>query len=194
MTALITAVLAFGALTGCTGTTTNGSPTTAGSTGAQETGSTPTSSDESPSGMSIEKYVNAPCDTLKSDQVTTLGTVQPGVVAAAAGGLGQKCTWRGQDVIKNSTYTVVVTKDKDFDSRVDGVKSNGVFAEKKIDDVRVVSTDGTDATMYCLTMFPTSKTDSVTVQIATAADERATKKPCDETERVAQLIITNLKG
>ena len=32
------------------------------------------------------------------------------------------------------------------------------------------------------------------VQVSAAADERATKKACPEAERVAQLIITNLKG
>ena len=191
MTALFTAVLAFGALAGCTGNTTGGSPTTADQTGAGQTSSASTSS-ESPSGLSLAKYVSKPCDTLKPDQVATLGAVRQGEVGTDV--LGPLCTWRGQDPIKNSTYDVSVTEGKDFESRVEGVKTNGVFIDKKIDGVRVVSTDGTDGAMYCLTMIQVSKTDSVTVQIAGATDERATKKPCPETERVAQLIITNLKG
>ncbi|MFI6097690.1 DUF3558 domain-containing protein [Lentzea sp. NPDC051213] len=191
MTALLTAVLAFGALAGCTSTQTGGNPTPAPTNGTGQTSSDPTSG-ESPSGLSIAKYLSKPCDTLKPDQVTTLGSVRAGV--AGTNVLGPECTWRGQDPIKNSTYEVSVTENKDFDSRVEGVKTNGVFIDKKIDDVRVVSTDGTDGGMYCLTMIQVSKTDSVTVQIAGATDERATKKPCPETERVAQLIITNLRG
>jgi hypothetical protein len=191
MTALLTALLAFGALAGCTGNTTGGTPTTPATNGSEQTSSAPTSG-ESPSGLSIAKYVSKPCDTLKPDQVATLGSVKEGVASTDV--LGPMCTWEGKDPIKNSAYDVSVTEGKDFDSRVEGVKGNGVFVDKKIDGLRVVSTDGTDGAMYCLTMIQVSKTDSITVQIAGATDERATKKPCPETERVAQLIITNLKG
>ncbi|MEV6713718.1 DUF3558 domain-containing protein [Lentzea sp. NPDC051208] len=190
MTALLTAVLTFGALVGCTGNSTGGTPTTPSGTGGQ-TSSTPTS-DESPSGLSIAKYVSNPCSILKPDQVATLGSVKQGVVETKA--LGPVCVWDGADPIKNSGYDVSVTENKDFEGMVGQAKQNPVFVDKQIDGVRVVSSDGTDGAMYCLTSIQVSKTDSVTVQIAGAADERATKKPCPETERVAQLIITNLKG
>ncbi|WP_434449131.1 DUF3558 domain-containing protein [Lentzea sp. E54] len=191
MTALLTAVLAFGALAGCTSTQTGGNPTTAPTAGSEQTSSEPTSG-ESPSGLSIAKYVSKPCDVLKPDQVATLGSVREGAVST--GELGQKCTYRGQDSIKNSSYIIHVTEGKDFEAQVEGVKKNNVFIDKEIDGVRVISTDGTNGEMYCLTSLQVSKTDSVTVQFSSAADERATKKPCPEAERVAQLIITNLKG
>ncbi|GHH48169.1 DUF3558 domain-containing protein [Lentzea cavernae] len=191
MTALLTAVLAFGGLAGCTGNSTGGTPTTPTETGAGQTSSTPTS-DESPSGLSIAKYVSNPCDILKPDQVATLGSVRAGVASTKA--LGPVCVWDGTDPIKNSGYDVSVTEGKDFEGMVTQAKENPVFVDKKIDGIRVVSSDGTDGAMYCLTSIQVSKTDSVTVQIAAASDERATKKPCPETERVAQLIITNLKG
>lgn len=191
MTALLTAALALGALAGCTGNTTGGNPTTPAATGTGQTSSAPTSS-ESPSGLSITKYLSKPCDILTPAQVATLGSVSEGVAKSDV--LGPMCTWEGKDPVKNSAYDVSVTEGKDFESRVEGVKGNGVFVDKQIDGLRVVSTDGTDGAMYCLTMIQASKTDSITVQIASSADERATKKPCPETERVAQLIITNLKG
>jgi hypothetical protein len=191
MTALFIAGLAFGVLTGCTGNTTGGTPTTPTETGAGQTSSTSTS-EESPSGLSIAKYVGKPCDILKPDQLATLGSVKAGVAGTDV--LGPVCTWEGQNPIKNSGYDVSVTENKDFEGMVAQAKQNPVFVDKKIDGVRVISSDGTDGAMYCLTAIQVSKTDSVTVQIAGAADERATKKPCPETERVAQLIITNLKG
>ncbi|MET9227549.1 DUF3558 domain-containing protein [Lentzea sp. NPDC003310] len=191
MTALLTAVLAFGVLAGCTNSETGGNPTTASTTGGGQTSSQPTSEDPGTK-LDVTKFVSAPCTILTASQVTTLGSVrapEPGTSA-----LGPNCTWDGQDSIKNSTYEISVTTGKDFDAMNENSKKNGVFVDKQIDGVRVISTDSTDASMYCLTSIQASKTDSVTVQISTASDERATKKPCPETERVAQLIITNLKG
>jgi hypothetical protein len=192
MTALLTVVLAFGALAGCTGNTTGGTPTTPAATGTGQTSSTPTSGDSSP-GLDISKYATKPCDILKPDQLATLGSVREG--ATGTGALGQNCTWRGQDVTKNSSYIAHVSVGMDFDDQAAGSKqSNSFFEEKKIGDLRAYSTDGTDGAMFCLTTVETSKTDSITVQFSSAAAERGTKKPCSETERVAQLIITNLKG
>ena len=186
MTALLATVFAFGALVGCTPSQTGGNP----ATGDQTPSSAPTS--DGGTGLSIAKYVSAPCTILKPDQVATLGGVL--TAAPSTGTLGQNCLWKGKDVIKNSSYTVHVTPDKDFDDMVSNVKNNPVFIDKKLDGVRVISTDRVDGELQCLTSVEISKTDSVTVQVAAAADERATKKACPEAERVAQLIITNLKG
>ncbi|MCX2949651.1 DUF3558 domain-containing protein [Lentzea sp. NEAU-D7] len=191
MTALLTAVLAFVALAGCTGNQTGGNPTTAPPTGGEQTSSQPTSEASGPK-LDIAKFVSAPCSILTASQISTLGAVRTAEPGTSA--LGPNCTWDGQDPIKNSTYEISVTTGKDFDAMNENSKKNGVFVDKTIDGVRVISTDGTDASMYCLTSIQASKTDSVTVQISTASDERGTKKPCPETERVAQLIITNLKG
>jgi hypothetical protein len=191
MTALLTAVLALGALAGCSDNKTGGSPTTPAATGTEQTSSEPTSDGSAP-GLSIAKYVSNPCGILTAGQVATLGSVrapEPGT-----GDLGPNCVWKGQDVIKNSKYTIAVTEGKSFDDMVSNVKDNPVFTDKKIDGVRVISTDQTDGSTGCLTSLQASKTDSVTVQVSTAADERATKKACPEGERVAQLIISNLKG
>ncbi|MET9629105.1 DUF3558 domain-containing protein [Lentzea sp. NPDC006480] len=187
MTALLAAVFAFGALAGCTSTQTGGTPTT----GAQTTTGSPTS-DGSDGGLSIAKYLSAPCSILKQDQVATLGTTL--AATPGTGPLGPNCLWKGKDVIKNSTYTISLTEGQDFDSMVSNVKNNPVFTDKKIDGVRVISTDRADGELACLTSVQASKTDAVTVSVSASAEERATKKPCPEGERVAQLIITNLKG
>ena len=187
MTALLATVFAFGALAGCTSTQTGGTPTT----GAQTTSDKPTS-DGSDTGLSIAKFVSAPCTILKPDQVATLGSVK--APAPGTGLLGPNCTWDGQNVIKNSSYTVNVTADKDFDDMVNNVKNDPVFTDKKLNGIRVITTDSVDGELACMSSVQVSKTDSVTVQVSASADERATKKDCPEAERVAQLIITNLKG
>ncbi|SFR22997.1 Protein of unknown function [Lentzea waywayandensis] len=191
MTALLTAVLAFGALAGCTSSQTGGSPTTASATGSEQTSSQPTS-DGSDSGLSITKYVSAPCNILTASQLTTLGSVR--APAPGTGTLGPNCVWSGQDVIKNSRYTVHVTEGQNYENQVNEVKNNAVFTDKKIDGVRVISTDRLDGLVTCLVSLQISKTDSVTIQVNVASDEQATKKACPEGERVAQLIISNLKG
>ncbi|USX48699.1 DUF3558 domain-containing protein [Lentzea sp. HUAS12] len=191
MTALLTAVLALGVLAGCTSTQTGGNPTSASTTGAGQTSSQPTS-DGSDAGLSIAKYVSSPCSILTASQVSSLGSVRE--PAPGSGTLGPNCVWMGQDVIKNSKYTVHVTENKSFEDLVANVKANPVFTDKTIDGVRVISTSQTDASTGCLTSLQASKTDSITVQVSTAAEERASKPACQESERVAQLIITNLKG
>ena len=191
MTALLTAVLAFGALAGCTSSQTGGNPTAAPTTGGGQTSSEPTS-DGSGTSLDVSKFVGTPCSVLTADQVATLGSVrapEPGT-----GTLGPNCVWRGQDAIKNSKYTVHVTKDQNFDNQVNEVKNNAVFTDKKIDGVRVISTDRLDGEVTCLVSLQASKTDSVTIQVNVASDEQASKKACPEGERLAQLIIGNLKG
>ncbi|MDX3662838.1 DUF3558 domain-containing protein [Streptomyces sp. ID05-26A] len=191
MTALLTAVLAFGALAGCTSTQTGGNPTSAPTTGTEQTSSQPTS-DGSDSGLSIAKYTSAPCNILTADQAKTLGSVR--APAPGSGLLGPNCVWSGQDVIKNSRYTVHVTADQDFEKQVNEVKNDAVFTDKKIAGARVISTDRLDGLITCLVSIQVSKTDSVTIQVNVASDEQAAKKACVEGERVAQLIIGNLKG
>jgi hypothetical protein len=190
MTALLTAVLAIGVLAGCSEKTNGNANTTAPSTGDQ-TSSQPTSTD-SPSGLSIDKFVSKPCDILTAAQVAKLGSVR--APEADSDVLGPMCTWKGQDVIKNSTYSVSVTKDKDVDEMVANVKNDPVFTDHKVDGVRLITSDQTNGEMSCDTIIQVSKTDSVTLQVSVAKDERATKKPCTEAETVAKMIIENLRG
>ncbi|MDT7782559.1 MAG: hypothetical protein QOF58_978 [Pseudonocardiales bacterium] len=190
MTALLTVALAIGALAGCSEKT-GGNATTTAPTGGEQTSSSPTSQGSS-SGLSIAKVASKPCDTLTAAQVAKLGTVAAG--KSSTGILGPECQWKGQDVIKNSTYTVTVTEDKDVDDMVANIKSNPIFQDKKSDGVRLVTNDSTDGTLHCSTIIEVSKTDSVTVYAAIAADERPTKPACPESEKIAKMVIENLRG
>lgn len=190
MTALLTAVLAIGALAGCSEKT-GGNANTTAPTGGEQTSTAPTTEGSS-SGLSIAKFVSKPCDVLTAAQVTKLGTVSAG--KSGTNVLGAECEWKGQDVIKNSTYSVTVTEDKDVDDMVANVKSSPIFQDKKSEGVRLVTNDGSDGTLHCSTIIEVSKTDSVTVYVSIAADERPTKPACPESETVAKMVIENLKG
>ncbi|HUQ55639.1 DUF3558 domain-containing protein [Lentzea sp.] len=190
MTALLTAVIAVGVLAGCSGKT-GGNATTTSSTAGEQTSSAPTS-EGSASGLSIAKFVDKPCDVLTTAQVAKLG----GVNAAKPGTstLGATCEWVGKVPTENSSYTVYVTEDKDVEGMVGNVKSQPIFTDKKIGDVRVVVNDSTDGTLHCRAIIEVSKTDSATVDVRVAAAERASKPACTEVESVATMVIDTLKG
>lgn len=190
MTALLTAVLAIGVLAGCSEKT-GGNASTTAPTGGEQTSSTPTS-EASSSGLSIAKFVSKPCDILTAAQVAKLGGVKPPKPGTSI--LGPECVWEGQDVIKNSTYSVVVTEDKDVEGMVGAVKSNPIFQDKKVGDVRVVVNDSTDGTLHCRAIIEVSKTDSVSLDATIAADERPTKPACTEVESLATMVIESLRG
>jgi hypothetical protein len=188
--ALLTAVLAVGVLAGCSERT-DGNPSTTAPTGGEQTSSAPTS-DGSSSGLSLAKFADKPCDLLTAAQVAKLGNV--GTPETSTSTLGPKCTWKGKDVIKNSTYTVYATADKNVEDMVNNVKSSPIFEDKKIGDVRVIINDSTDGTLHCRAIIEVSKTDSATVDASIAADERPTKPACTEVESVAKMVIENLRG
>jgi hypothetical protein len=188
MTALLTAVLAIGVLAGCSEKT-GGNANTTAPTAGEQTSTTPTSSGPS-SGLSIAKFANKPCDLLTAAQVAKLGDV--GAPETGTSTLGPKCTWKGKDVLKNSTYTVYSTVD--VEEMVNNVKSNPIFTDKKVGDVRVIVNDSTDGTLHCRAIVEVSKTDSATVDASIAKDERASKPACTEVESVATMVIENLRG
>lgn len=190
MTVLLTAALAVGALAGCsekTGGTAN-TTTPAGT----ETSSTAPSSDGADTGLSIAKFVSKPCDVLTSAQLSQLGALRP--AEPGSGPLGEECSWEGQDVIKNSSYSVAVSQDRDVEEMVANVKSSPVFTDHEVEGVRFVTYDGTDGSMDCTTIIEASKSDSVTVIAQMSAEERAAKKPCTQVELVAKMIVENLRG
>ncbi|MDX8034002.1 DUF3558 domain-containing protein [Lentzea sp. BCCO 10_0856] len=190
LTALLTAVIAIGVLAGCSEKTGGNANTTAPTTGEQ-TGSTPTSSGSS-TGLSIAKFVDKPCDLVTAAQLPKLGSVRAPETASST--IGPRCDWKGQDVIKNSTYRVAVTKDKSVEDMIANVKNSAVFTDHKVDGIRFVTYDATDASIDCRTIIEVSDTDSVTSSVSIASAERAAKKPCTESEVFAKMIVETLKG
>ncbi|SDG20585.1 Protein of unknown function [Lentzea fradiae] len=190
MTALLTAVIAVGVLAGCSEKT-GGTAGTTLTTGGGQTSTAPTS-ESSSSGLSIAKFADKPCDLLTEAQVAKLGEVAAPKTSTST--LGPKCTWEGKDILKNSTYVVYATVDQDVEAMVDRVKTNPIFTEKKIGDVRVFINDSTDGVIHCRAIIEVSKTDSATVDADIAAEERAAKPACTEAESVAAMVIETLKG
>lgn len=191
MTSLLTAVIAIGVLAGCSDKTPGNANTTTPTTGDQT--STAPTSDGPSSGLSIAKFVSKPCDVLTAAQVAKLGDVNAPKTGTSAN-LGPTCEWAGKDVLKNSSYTVYVTENKDFEEMVANVKTNPIFQDKKIGDVRVIINDSTDGTLHCRAIIEVGKTDSVTVDVRTAAKERASKPSCTDVESVATMAIETLRG
>ena len=189
-TALLTAVVAISVLAGCSEKTPGNANTTA-PTASERTNSSPTTGGSS-SGLSIAKFVSKPCDVLTAAQVAKLGQVKAPTTDTTI--LGPECVWKGQDVIKNSTYSVVITADKDVEDMVSNLKSSPIFKDKKVGDVRVVINDSTDGVMHCRALIEVSKTDSVTLDASIAKDERPTKPACTEVESFATMVIETLKG
>lgn len=191
MTILLTAVIAIGVLAGCSDKTV-GNANTAAPTAGEQTSTAPTSDGPS-SGISIAKFVSKPCDVLSAGQVAKLGDVKE-AKAGTSSSLGPTCEWAGKDVTKNSSYTVYVTQDKDVEEMVASVKTNPIFKDKKIGDVRVIVNDSTDGTLHCRAIIVAGKTDSVTVDVRTAYKEQTTKPSCTDVESVATMAIETLKG
>jgi hypothetical protein len=190
MNALLAAVVAIGVLAGCSEKTGGNANTSTPSPG-DKTSTAPTSSGSS-TGLSIAKFANKPCDLVTAAQLPKLGSVK--APEAGTSVIGPRCEWKGQDVIKNSTYRVVVTQDKDVEGIVSSVKNNPVFTDHKVDGVRFVTYDATDASIDCRTIIQVSDTDSVTSSVSVASAERATKKPCTESEEFAKLVVQTLRG
>ena len=190
MTALLTAVIAIGVLAGCSEKTGRNANTTAPSTGDQ-TSSVPTNGGSS-SGLSIAKFADKPCDLVTAAQLAKLGSVRAPETASSP--IGPRCDWKGQDVTKNSTYRAAVTQGKDVESTIANVKNSPVFTDHKVDGVRFVTYDATDASIDCRTIIQVSDTDSVTASVSIATAERATKKPCTESEEFAKMIVETMKG
>lgn len=190
MTALLTAVIAIGVLAGCSEKT-GGNANTPAPTAGDQTSTPPTSSGSS-TGLSIAKFADKPCDLVTAAQLPKLGSVRAPETATSV--IGPRCDWKGQDVIKNSTYRVAVTQDKDVEGIIANVKDSPVFTDHKVDGVRFVTYDGTDASIDCRTIIQVSDTDSVTSSVSIASAERAAKKPCTESEEFAKMIVETLKG
>ncbi|HEX8867347.1 MAG TPA: DUF3558 domain-containing protein [Lentzea sp.] len=191
MTTLLTTVLAIGVLAGCSEKTPGSANTTAPTSGEQ-TSNAPTSNEPS-SGLSIAKFVSKPCDVLTATQVAKLGNVSA-PKAGTSDTLGPTCEWTGKVPTDNSSYTVYVTENKDVEQMVSNVKTNPIFKDKKVGDVRVIVNDSTDGTLHCRAIIEVSKTDSVTVDVRTAYKERASKPSCTDVESVATMAIETLKG
>jgi hypothetical protein len=158
--------------------------------------STPTQSNAATSGsqLDITKFKASPCDLLQPAQLATLGPLD--APKSADHVLGPGCTWHPVDATKGTTYAVtLVTNGSTIESMTETAKSRPVFRKTKIEGLAAVSSDGTNGQGDCATSVGTSSKDAILVQISTsntAAPEY--KDSCGTSEKIAALVILNLRG
>ncbi|WP_189222224.1 DUF3558 domain-containing protein [Saccharothrix coeruleofusca] len=191
---MLQATLAIGAaavlLTSCSDT--EGTPSPATTTGA-----TTTTGNGSPAGgteLDIAKYVDAPCDILKPDQVAVLGTFEEPEAGQSVS--GPSCTYTGADVLKDSSYEIVfVTNGSTYEEIVENSKAKPIHSESTISGIPIASSDGTDGLRNCTTAIRTSDKDAVLVQISVAKnDAKNNGQACTSAEKLTETVIANLKG
>jgi len=185
---LLATLFATAALAGCTNV--GGTPTT-GSTPPPATESSDTGSPTAVE-LGIDKFKDKPCDFLTAAQVTQLGNVKAPTTRQAA--LGPACSWNGKDILEDSAYEISTASEQSYETLLGNSRKFPVFSEKTIQGIRTLSSDDTDGTRACETIVEAGKTGAVLVHVDVAMKKVPTQKPCAESERVAALVIGNLRG
>jgi hypothetical protein len=159
-------------------------------------GTTTTTSSASSTGpeLSVTKFASNPCGLLKADQLAQLGTFK--APETSDNPLGNKCRWAAQDILKGAAYSVIVgTKGQTFDEVAKNSQGVKVYRATTVGGYQAVSSDATDGKGNCTTAVGTSSKDVFVVQISIEnenAPEHADS--CAATEKVAALVVQNLKG
>ncbi|GAA3875697.1 hypothetical protein GCM10022243_45760 [Saccharothrix violaceirubra] len=178
------------------GATIPGAPTPAatgrGSTAISPnvTGSQPPHGDD----VGVAKFLDKPCDLVKADQLALLGRIRE--TKPGTNTLGPMCTWKGTEPTKDNTYELsLVTKNATFDSMVENFRDYPIFRETTIAGLTAVSADRTNGTSNCSTLVRTSAKNPIFVQTSLPATGQGTAdKSCQASEKVAAIIVGNLKG
>ncbi|GAA3887780.1 DUF3558 domain-containing protein [Saccharothrix violaceirubra] len=184
------------ALAACTNSSTDGTPTPATNGVASQTKSSSTTSGKPSNGddLNISRFADKPCDLIKPDQLTALGNFRPGESSSAP--LGPGCSWFGVDALKDTTFFVtLVTKGDNLESMAENAKSFPIFKRTTIAGREAYSADRTDGKASCSTAVSTSAKDAIFVQGRPPANGTGTAdKSCQASEKVAAIVIGNLKG
>ncbi|GAA0253265.1 hypothetical protein GCM10010492_62380 [Saccharothrix mutabilis subsp. mutabilis] len=198
MNRILRSVLAVGAtaiaLAACTSPNT-GTPTPASTTGGGSTTTTKTSAKPSgPGALDLGKFASDPCTILTPAQLSPLGTFDPAEREDSPNGPG--CAWIGTDVLKDSTYRIVlVTKGPTLESYRENSKSLKVFRDATVAGYPAISYDTASGTKDCTTVIGSSDKDAVVVQANIAPEDKANAgKPCDASEKLGATVVGILKG
>lgn len=168
-----------GAPTGTSGSTASSAPST--STGGAE--------------LPISTFTDKPCELLKADQVAQLGTFK--APAKSTNSVASLCKWGAQDILKGLSYTIsVATTGTDFKTSAEQAKANNpYFKETKVGEYPAYNSDGTDAKGSCTTGVGTPSKGVFLAQVIMENEALPEyEDPCAATEKVAALVIQNLKG
>lgn len=140
------------------------------------------------------EFASRPCDLLTSAQVARLGDYKEpkaGTFAAFPA-----CTWHPESVVEGSSYTVSIpTQDMSYQEYVKGYASKPVAEEAEVGGFPAFSFDGTDGKGDCSTLVGITSRHTFLVQMANDDESSADwNNSCGATEKVAALVLENLKG
>ena len=193
---LVTMAVATLLMSGCSQKNAGQPTPETGATGTSETTPATTSTNSPEQGFTVSKFASDPCSLLKADQTASLGTFKAPEKSESAA--GKRCTWAAQDVTKGITYSVVVgTSGSTFADIAESSKGVKVYRQTTVDKFPAVSSDSTTGQGNCTTAVgaaPSSK-EVFLVQISTL--KQGTPEytdSCGATEKVAALVVQNLKG
>lgn len=189
--ALMAALASLG-FVGCT-TEAPGRP----SPGASASGPTaPTTSKPAFDGPELDlgKFADKPCDLLNAGQLAQLGTFD--APKPDKDSFGSHCTWQAKQVLKGSTYEVtLLTNGSTIEQIAESSKGVPVYRQTRVSGYPAVSSDATNGRGNCTTAVGTSSKDAILVQISVEnPDVPEHKDSCTATEKVAALVVGNLKG
>jgi hypothetical protein len=189
---ILLATASIGLLSGCAGETGRATPET--QTGSATGTSTKPSTAFDGVALDLSKFASKPCDALTAAQAASLGSLkapEPG-----SGILGPSCVWRAQKVLEGATYEItMVTKGSTLQSMTEVNKTLAVFKQTKVGGYSAISWDQTTGKGNCSTAVGTSGKDAILVQMNIENTEAAEyKDSCGASEKVAALVLQNLKG
>jgi hypothetical protein len=188
---LLTTAAFVTAVSGCS-TNHPGRATTAPAT--TETTSPSVSKQASGPDLDLSKFTSDPCQLLKADQLAQLGSFKTPQKWDAP--LGPGCRWNAEEVTKGAAYAVALsTKGNTLESMIASGRSEPVFREATVAGYPAFSSDGTNGKGNCSTYVGTSSKDAIVIQMASEnKDAPEYQDSCGATEKVAALVIGNLKG
>jgi hypothetical protein len=190
---ILLATMSIGLLAGCAGKD-PGHATPETQTGSATGTSTNPSTSFPGVELDLSKFASKPCDALTATQATSLGAFK--TPETGNGILGPSCVWRAQKVLEGATYEItMVTKGSTLQSMTEVNKTLDVFKETKVEGYSAISWDQTNGKGNCSTAVGTSNKDAILVQMNAANTESPEHKDsCGASEKVAALVIQNLKG
>lgn len=193
---LIPLLAAIALLIGGCSDKSSGTPTpqNGGSTGGASTSGSASPTSEEASELPLAGFVDKPCELLKTDQVAQLGTFKQAAKNSVKE--ASQCRWAAQDVTKGVSYTVsVATNGITFETAAKKAQASPYFKTTTVLDYPAFNADGTDAKGSCSTGVGTPAKGNFLVQINMENEALPEyNNPCQATEKVAELVVQNLKG
>ncbi|WP_246445667.1 DUF3558 domain-containing protein [Saccharothrix violaceirubra] len=194
------AVIAIASVVGlaaCANPTTTGSPSAESTRGSVSSGATPTSTGGRPStgdDLDIAKFADKPCELVTPEQLASLGKLRP--AKPESDPFGVKCVWPGNDPRDDTSYIVtLLSKGGTFEVRRDNAKDLPVFAEVTVGGRDAFSYDTTDGKSSCSTGVKVSAEHLIMAQSTLGRQDAANAgKPCQASEKLAAIVVSNLKG